>query len=117
MKQGFSISGLLGCGFWLLWHRILLHGSLALVIGIGVYALFPNPAGYIYGIPYGHRFGIADVINIGICFAVGFLGHDWRTASLLDRGFENLGSEASRNPDGAKATYLHWEAPADVNLP
>ena len=106
VKQGFSIYGLLGGGFWLLWHRIWLHGSLALVIGIGVYALFLNPEGYIYGIPYGHRFGIADVINIGICFAVGFLGNDWRSASLLDRGFENVGSEAARNLDGTKAAFL-----------
>lgn len=117
VKSGFSFPGALGGGLWLLWHRMWLHGSIALVAGLGVYALFPSPEGYIYGIPYGHRFGIADILNVVICAIVGFLGNDWRASSLLDRGFENVGSELAETPDGAKGAYLRRVANGGDNEP
>ena len=113
VKQGFSIPGLLAGGLWLLWHRIWMYGAIATVVGLGVYGLLPNPEGYLYGIPYGHRFGLADVINIGICIAVGLLGNEWRCSSLADRGFEKVGIENAQTPDGAKAAYLRRYSSAD----
>jgi hypothetical protein len=106
VKQGFSFPGLLAGGFWVLWHRMWGLGALATVVGLGVYLLFPSPEGYVYGIPYGHRFGLADIVNIGVCGAVGFWGNEWRASSLVDRGFENVGPEQAATPDGAKAAYL-----------
>lgn len=106
VKQGFSFPGLLGGGLWLLWHRMWLLGALATVVGFGVYPLLPNPQGYVYGIPYGHRFGVADIVNIGICIVVGFLGNEWRASTLVSRGFECVGAEQAATPDGAKAAYL-----------
>ena len=110
VKEGFTIPGLLAGGLWLLWHRVWMYGAIASVVGLGVYALFPNPAGYLYGIPYGHRFGLADVVNIGICIAVGLLGNEWRCSSLVDRGFEKVGVENALTPDGAKAAYLRRDS-------
>lgn len=81
-------------------------GALATVVGVGVYLLFPSPEGYVYGIPYGHRFGLADIINIGMCGVIGFWGNEWRSLALLDRGFEEVGNEPAATPDGAKAAYL-----------
>lgn len=106
VKQGYSFPGLFGGGFWLLWHKMWLPGAVALVVGIAVYLLFPSPQGYVYGIPYGHRFGLADIMNIGICVGVGLWGNAWRAASLRDRGFEHVGTEQGATPDGAKAAYL-----------
>lgn len=106
VKQGLSIPGFLAGGLWLLWHRVWMFGALTTVVGLGVYVVFPSPEGYIYGIPYGHRFGLADIINIVICGVVGFLGNEWRAASLADRGFENVGKEYAATPDGAKGAYL-----------
>jgi hypothetical protein len=106
VKQGFSFPGLLGGGFWLLWHRMWFLGAVATGLGLGIYLLFPNPEGYVYGIPYGHRFGLADIINLGICGMVGFSGNAWRSASLHDRGFEDVGTEQASTLDGAKAAYL-----------
>lgn len=106
VKKGFSFAGVLGGGFWLLWHKMWFLGALATMVGVGVYLLFPSPEGYVYGIPYGHRFGLADIVNIGICGVIGFWGNEWRSSSLLDRGFENVATEQAATPDGAKAAYL-----------
>jgi hypothetical protein len=106
IKQGLSIPGLLGGGFWLLWHRIWTIGALTTVGGLSVYFIFPSPEAYIYGIPYGHRFGLADIVNIGICGVVGFWGNSIRTSSLIDRGFEHVSTEQASTPDGARAAYL-----------
>jgi len=110
VKQGFSFPGLLAGGFWLLWHRMWGLGALATVVGLGVYLLSPSPEGYVYGIPYGHRFGLADIVNIGTCGVVGFWGNAWRASSLVDRGFENVATEQAATPDGAKAAYLRRAA-------
>lgn len=106
VKQGFSFAGLLGGGLWLLWHRTWFLGVLITVVSFGVYFVFQNPEGHGYGISYGYQFGLADVINLGICGVVGFLGNDWRASSLVDRGFDNVGTEQAATPDGAKAAYL-----------
>ena len=106
IKQGFSVPGLLAGGLWLLWHRVWLFGAIATVAGLGVYGLFPNPSGYLYGIPYGHRFGLADVLNVGICVFVAFYGNKWRASSLLERGFDKVGTEQAATVDGAKGAYL-----------
>ena len=106
VKQGFSIPGFLFSGCWLLWHKIWLIGGLITAVGFGVYLIFPSPEGYIYGIPYGHRFGLADIINIVFMCVVGIFGNEWRCSSLLDRGFENVSMVSAATPDGAKAQYL-----------
>ncbi len=102
LKQGFSIPGLLAGGLWLLRHGVWLFGTIATVAGLGVYALFPRPAGYLYEIPYGYRFGLADVLNLGICVFVGLLGNKWRVASLLERGFEQVWTEQAATVNCAK---------------
>lgn len=106
VKKGFSFPGVFGGGFWLLWHRIWGLGALASVVGFGVYLILPNPEGYVYGIPYGHRFGLADIINIATAGAVGFWGNECRAASLIDRGFEHVATEHAATREGAKAAYL-----------
>ena len=77
------------------------------------YALFPNPEGTLYGIPYGHCFGLADVVNIGMGIAVGLVGNEWRCASLVDCGFEKVGVENARTPDSTKAAYLRRDSSVD----
>jgi hypothetical protein len=111
VKQGFSIPGFLFSGCWLLWHKIWLLGGLMTAVGFGVYLIFPNPEGYIYGIPYGHRFGLADIINIVFLFVVGIFGNRWRYSTLLERGFEKVSTVSAATPDGAKAQYLRSSAP------
>jgi hypothetical protein len=106
VKSGFSFPGLLAGGFWLLWHKIWTLGTLVAVGGIAVYAIFPNPEGYLLGVPYGHRFGLADIVNVGLCSVVGIWGNEWRSSSLLARGFERVGAEQASTPDGAKAAFL-----------
>lgn len=113
VKQGISFRGLLLGGVWLLWHRMWFLGSLATVLGLGCYVMFPSPEGYVFGVPYGHRFGLADIINLGICGVVAFCGNGWRATSLADRGFENMGAEQASTPDGAKAAFLRRTAAAD----
>ena len=113
VKRGLSIIGLFLGGFWLLWHRVWVLGALAVLLGLGVYLLFPNPEGYLYGVPYGHRFGFADISNVVICLAVGFLGNEWRTKSLRDRGFEHVSTETAKTPDGAIAAYIRRDPAAD----
>ena len=106
VKQGFSIPGFLFNGCWLLWHKIWLKGGLITAVGFGVYLIFPSPEGYIYGIPYGHRFGLADIINIVFMGVVGIFGNEWRCTALGDRGFENVSTVVAATPDGAKAQFL-----------
>jgi hypothetical protein len=89
VKQGFSIPGFLFSGCWLLWHKIWLIGGLITAVG-----------------PYGHRFGLADIVNIVFMGVVGIFGNEWRCSSLLDRGFEKITTVGAATPDGAKAQYL-----------
>lgn len=110
VKDGFSFPGFVCGGFWLMWHRMWGAGAIALISGFGVYVLLPSPEGFIYGVPYGHKFGLADVLNICVCAVVGALGNHWRCSSLGDRGFEHVGTEHAATPDGAKAAYLRRDA-------
>ena len=111
VKQGFSFPGVLFSGCWLLWHKIWFLGGIATAVGLAVYLIFPSTEGYIYGIPYGHRFGFADIVNLVIMCVVGVLGNGWRTTSLLERGFENVLTVSAATPDGAKAQYLRHNTP------
>ena len=106
VKEGFSFPGALFGGLWLLWHKMWILGSIACVVGIAVYAIFPNPEGFIYGIPYGHKFGMADISNIFIELTIGFFGNEWRSESLKQRGFEYAMAVKADTPDGAKAKYV-----------
>jgi hypothetical protein len=106
VKVGFSFPGLIFGAFWLLWHRIWLLGGITAVIGLGLYFVFPSPEGYLMGIPYGHRLGIADLLNLVICVIVGLYGNEWRRNSLSERGFDNVSDERAKTADGAKAEYL-----------
>lgn len=110
VKQGISFPALLLGGVWLLWHRIWFLGSIATVLGLGCYLMLPSPEGYVLGIPYGHRFGLADIFNLVVCGVVAFCGNEWRATSLADRGFENMGTEQAPTPDGAKAAFLRRRA-------
>ncbi|MGC2457953.1 MAG: DUF2628 domain-containing protein [Gallionellaceae bacterium] len=106
VKEGFSFPGVIfGC-FWLLWHKIWIAGIIAFVASIAVYFIFPNPEGYLFGVPYGHKFGLADIFNIGICLIIGFFGNEWRSTSLGLRGFKRVSTEEAETTDGAKAKYL-----------
>jgi hypothetical protein len=111
VKEGFSFWGLFLGGFWLLRHQIWLIGCIAIIVGLGVYGIFPNPEGYILGIPYGHKFGLADILNIGTCAVVGFFGNEWRSKSLGQRGFDYIITVKAETPDGAKASYLRQPVP------
>jgi hypothetical protein len=51
------------------WNR---RGSLPLV---------PSPEAYVFGISYGHRFGLADIMSFGICAVVAFCGTHFATAA------------------------------------
>lgn len=113
VKQGISFPGLLMGGLWLLWHRMWFLGSLTTILGLGCYAMFPSPEGYVFGVPYGHRFGLADIINLGVCGVVAFCGNEWRAKSLADRGFDNMGTKQASTPDGAKAAFLRSTAAAN----
>ena len=116
VKDGFAWPGLvLGC-FWLLYHRIYGLGTGALVIGAAAYVLFPSPEGYILGIPFGHRFGLADAINIAITVLVGVLGNSWRVDSLNRRGFTLVDSVDADTADGARAVYLTNRTEAGTEL-
>jgi Protein of unknown function (DUF2628) len=106
VKEGFSIPGVIFGSFWLLWHQVWVFGGITGVIGIGVYWVFPSPEGYLFGVPYGHRFGTADVLNLIICGLVGVFGNEWLSASLAERGFERVSVEIAQTADGAKAEYL-----------
>ncbi|MGO8754498.1 MAG: DUF2628 domain-containing protein [Gallionellaceae bacterium] len=106
IKEGFSFPGVLfGC-FWLLWHKIWLGGTIAFIAGIAVYAIFPSPEGYLFGVPYGHKFGLADIFNIGTCLVIGIFGNELRSTSLVQRGFVRVSTEQAETTDGAKAKYL-----------
>jgi hypothetical protein len=85
-------------------------GAVMTLVGVGVFFWFPNLEGYVYGIPYGHRFGLADIVNMAVCGVVGFWGNDWRASSLVDRWFEKVTTEHAATPDGAKAAYLRRAA-------
>jgi Protein of unknown function (DUF2628) len=109
VKEGFSFPGFFFGGFWLLWHKVWVAGSIAVTIGILVYFIFPSPQGYFYGVPYGHRFGIADLTNIGIELIIGFVGNELRLTSLYQRGFELVKTVMAATPDDAKAKYLRGD--------
>ena len=106
VKEGFSFPGAIFGALWMLWHKMWVLGGVAVVVGIGLYFVFPSPEGYLLGIPYGHRFGTADVLNIGIGVIVGVFGNEWRRASLAERGFDNVSVEMAETADGATAAYL-----------
>ncbi|MDE2584149.1 MAG: DUF2628 domain-containing protein [Betaproteobacteria bacterium] len=114
VKDGFSITGTIFGGFWLLWHKMWLFGTIAIVIGFGVYAAFPSPEGYIFGVPYGHRFGLSDVLNFFGMLIIGLMGNGWRMDSLKGRGFDYVFDTQADNPDGAKAAYLRENRTTDV---
>ena len=106
VREGFSVPAAIFGAFWLLWHKIWIHGAVAAVIGVGLYVVFPSPAGYLLGIPYGHRFGTADVLNVAICLLIGAFGNEWLGKSLSERGFENVSVELAATAEGATAEYL-----------
>lgn len=106
VKDGFSIAGLFFGGFWLLYHRIYALASVAMTVGLLLYAVFPSPEGYVFGVPYGHRFGLADVGNILICIVVGVLGNSWRLESLVRRGFDLVDTVEAQTADAARGCYL-----------
>lgn len=106
VKDGFSFPGLLFAGLWLLWHKMWVVGGVAVIACLAVYPIFPNPEGYVLGIPYGHKFGIADILNMGFQVIVGLYGNEWRSTSLEQRGFECVATVRAATPDGAKAEYL-----------
>ena len=66
VKTGFSFPGLIFGFFWLFWHKMWMWGGIAAFVSLIAYFILPSPAGYIYGVPYGHSFGLADLINIVI---------------------------------------------------
>ena len=90
----------------MLWHKIWLLGSVAVLTGLGLYFIFPSPAGYIMGIPYGHSLGLADLLNLIIDVVVGIFGNEWRRNSLVERGFDNVSDEIAATADGATGEYL-----------
>lgn len=106
VKIGFSFPGAIFGFIWLLWHKMWVIGGLITVASFAVYAIFPSPEGYLLGIPYGHKFGIADILCIGIQLIVGSLGNEWRSTSLRERGFECVTTVKAATSDGAKAEYL-----------
>lgn len=106
IKEGFSFPGALFGGFWLLWHKMWIAGSVAIAASVAVYFIFPSPEGYLLGIPYGHRFGVSDIFEIGICLVIGFFGNEWQSTSLGLRGFKRVSTEKADTADGAKAKYL-----------
>ena len=106
VKEGFSFPGAILGGFWLLWHKMWVAGSVAIAASIAIYFIFPSPEGYILSIPYGHKFGVSDIFDIGIGIVIGFFGNEWRTTSLNQRGFARVSNEKAVTTDGAKAKYL-----------
>ncbi|HCA27962.1 MAG TPA: hypothetical protein DEP05_10075 [Betaproteobacteria bacterium] len=106
VKDGFSWVGLVFGQFWLLYHRIYLIGSILFIIGIVFYFLFPSPDGYILGIPYGHRFGVADILNIAIAIGIGVAGNFLRVDSLRKRGYVQVFDITAPTADAARARYL-----------
>lgn len=106
IKEGFSWPGFLLGGFWLLYHRVYVLGGGAVLGGIVLYGIFPSPEGYFLGVPYGHRFGIADAGNIIIQGLIGMLGNAWRLDSVIKRGFELIDSVEANTSDGARAVHL-----------
>jgi len=116
VKDGFSWPGFFFSGLWLLWHRIWGLGSAALIIGLLVYPIFPSPRGYIMGIPYGHRFGAAEIINIFIMVITGIQGNAWQLDALRKRGFKRVGSVDAETADGARAAHiLRQSTPVERN--
>lgn len=106
VKDGFSLLGAFFSFFWLFWHKMWLHGCAALIVGILLYVIFPSPAGYFMGVAYGHNFGMADMLNLGIDLAIGVLGNEWRATSLGYRGFERVATVQASTGEGAIAKYL-----------
>lgn len=106
VKDGFSLPGaIFGC-FWLMWHKMWLYGCIALIVSVVVYDIFPSPEGYILGIPYGHKFGIPDVLDICLGLFIGVFGNEWHLSALGKRGFERVATVNADTVDGAKAKYL-----------
>lgn len=106
IKDGFSFPGAIFGAVWLLWHKIWVLGSIGLIGGLALYGIFPSPEGYLMGMPYGHKFGLADALNLAGCILVGAFGNQWRESSLIERGFDNISVEHAESADGAKGAYL-----------
>jgi hypothetical protein len=98
VKEGFSFPGFFFTGLWFLWHKMWVPGSIAIIVALGVYIVFPSP--------FGHYFGIADITNFVIEVIVGIFGNEWRSSSLKERGFEIVMTVMAATPDDAKAKYL-----------
>jgi hypothetical protein len=106
VKDGFSFPGCLLGGFWALYHKMWIAATISFVLGFGAYIVLPSPAFYFAGVPFGHRFGIADLINIGLMIAFGMMGNGWRYNNLVARGYEWRSDVEASTPDGAKASFL-----------
>jgi len=117
VKTGFSFPGLIFGFFWLFWHKMWMWGGIAAFVSLIAYFILPSPAGYIYGVPYGHSFGLADLINIVIQVIIGVLGNELRSSSLRERGFDLVKIVKAATPDDAKAKYLREPGDPDEFTP
>ncbi len=115
IKEGFSFPGLIFGGFWLCWYKLWSYGAIVLIVGMLAYALFPSPEGYLWGIPYGHRFGLADLINLALIVGIGLKGNELRGSNLVDRGFDRVGRELANTPEGAIGAYLRKGTPRPLS--
>ena len=105
LNYGFSWPAAILGELWLCWHKMWLYGVVLMIVCLGAYEVLPStPEGYIAGIPYGHRFGAADVLNIFVQLMIGIFGTGWRANALLDRKSTRLNSshiQKSRMPSSA----------------
>lgn len=92
VRDGFSLSACLFTGVWALWHRMW---SLAIIIfcGWGSLHIFLSTI----NVPVGFGF----LIIFAVLALIGFNANDWRSTSLLGKGYTLSGIVAERCQDAA----------------
>jgi len=92
VRDGFSLSAFLFTGVWALWHRMW---SLAIIIFCGWGSL--NFFLSIIDVPVELGFLIIFTVSA----LIGFSANDWRSTSLLRRGYTLAGVVSERYQDAA----------------
>jgi hypothetical protein len=93
IKDGWSWPGAVLVGFRVLYKKLWIPASVALIISLVLHGPLPFT-----NVPF--------LFDLACSIAFGYFGNSWRESILGDRGYERVGSVEAKTPDRAIADYL-----------
>jgi hypothetical protein len=97
VKIGWSWPGAVFEGFWALYKKLWIIGSVVIIVSLVLHAYL-----WMTNLPL--------VFDLACAAAFGYFGNSWREVNLVDRGVEQIDSVDAKTPEGATAEHLRNQA-------